>query len=143
MFWNRIFVSHWNPMVKEILLRSHTLPLDTISYDHLELFFELGQHANRVRMLRLLGSISYGFHYPPLSYFTTLFPSLTMLLLEDYCKTIDISTEIEPFPLFQALKINIEISHYQTTSLTLVLRNQWERPDVPADPTITYHHLEA
>ncbi|GJJ05974.1 hypothetical protein Clacol_000161 [Clathrus columnatus] len=92
-------------MVKEVLLRSRTLPLDLAIYNHISLFHELqGPDANRVRMLRL-GNEVYGSQYSPLSYFTSLFPSLTMLFLEDYYQKIDLS--IEPLPLFQAMKVTI------------------------------------
>ncbi|GJJ05979.1 hypothetical protein Clacol_000166 [Clathrus columnatus] len=111
MFWNRIGFRYrsskdiTHPMVKEALLRSHPLPLDLAIYNRVSSFHELqGPDANRVRMLRL-GSGVYNFQYPPLSYFTSLFPSLTILLLEDYYKMIDLS--IEPLPLFQALDATI------------------------------------
>ncbi|GJJ05966.1 hypothetical protein Clacol_000153 [Clathrus columnatus] len=92
-------------MVKEILLRSHTLPLDLTIYNFVPLLHELqAPDANRVRTLRL-GPRTY-IPYPPSSYFTSLFPSLTMVFFEDRFETIDLS--IQPLPLFQALEARIK-----------------------------------
>ncbi|GJJ05978.1 hypothetical protein Clacol_000165 [Clathrus columnatus] len=110
-FWNRIAISYStskdtiHPMVEEVLLRSQILPLDIASHNPFPLFRELGPHASRIRMLRLLAPRAYD-PYPPLSYFTSLFPSLTMLFFEDYYEKIDLS--IEPLPRFQALEASIE-----------------------------------
>ncbi|GJJ05980.1 hypothetical protein Clacol_000167 [Clathrus columnatus] len=112
MFWNRIGFHYrslkdiTHPMVKEALLRSHTLPLDLAVYSPVSLFHELqGPDANRVRTLRL-GPRVYDSQYPPLSHFTSLFPSLTTLFLKDYYQKIDLSNE--PLPRFQALEAAVK-----------------------------------
>ncbi|GJJ05969.1 hypothetical protein Clacol_000156 [Clathrus columnatus] len=175
MFWNRIVITHWSsknmnhPMVREVLLRSHTLPLDFIIYKPVPAFHELGPHANRVRMLRI-GHGVYNTLYPPSSYFTSILPSLKMLFLE-YTNTTQLS--IEPLPNLQALEVtvnnlgNLAIPHHfpnlwwlhlgygGTMPLLLLLEALHNLPclrvlylfggqrNPPDDLTITFHHLEA
>ncbi|GJJ05975.1 hypothetical protein Clacol_000162 [Clathrus columnatus] len=172
IFWNRISVSYWNPMVKEIRLRSDDLPLDITGFNANFIYCELGPDANRVRMLRLRG-LQADHSYPPLSHLTSLFPSLTILCLDDSHKTIDLS--IEPLPFFQALKVAIknlgnlafpnhfpnlwwlQLTYKQSLPLIPLLEALKNLtclrvlsffpmgflPDVPFGFSITFHHLEA